>query len=538
MKPAPQSPTQIIGIALALVCLSLSVLTVPAQARAFHQDDAEPLPWVDLNVVSQSVSNNAVPYALPSGTKAAHSDPAVHTDYGLTCTWRITCGGVKAQMRWPTTGSCWNDAPPRMPLVVMLHGFGFNYRDYDYLQTHLARNGMLSASLGLVANLESVPYHQGVADDAETFLDSACFQEHFLDNFSQSNPFDGARTALVGHSRGGESVRYLANNLQDRSDFNVRSVVSLAPTRSTPTTLFGTLTPSHMVLFGASDEDVSNGGVFTSHDLAGYNEVSTPLSLDLERSMKLLSTGNHRFFTDYGLGYAPVQWHATQGYVNAFLRKWLFGDLQFYGGYVRGDLVPGDFGPPVFSQFSSGVARRVIDSFQDLNVSPSTIGGSVSTYGVGDIDAVLASSLDDTPHDGRVLTWTPIVNNAYVAWNLPQGQRDATDYLYLSLRIGLLEGSGPVTGRLWIKNGNSFAWVDLADYGGVAEPTSMCTEKLNKSCLLHEDQAHMRTLRVPLSAFGDHDDIQTVYLQFLSGAIGDTFMVDNLEFADTLGILF
>lgn len=458
----------------------------------------------------------------------------MHTEYGSLCTWRLTCGGVQGQMRWPTRGNCWDDAVPDLPLAIVMHGFGFNYRDYDFLQDHLASNGILSASLSPVAATESVNGHQTAADQAETYLDSNCFQSNFLDRFEDPNPVDFDRTALVGHSRGGESVRYLADNLASHPDYTVRAVVAMAPTRSTNTFLFGTRTPSYMLLYGTSDFDVEPDAAFESHDWAGWNEFSTPNNLDLDRSMKLLIDGRHSGFSDDGVGLFPLQWQVTQGYVNAFLRAWLLSDWKFYGGYVRGDNVPGSWPDDIFSQFSSSVARRVIDNFQDLNVSPNTLGGAVTTFGIDSIDAINGTAIAETPHAGGLLRFTPGQNNGYVAWDIPVGQRNANSFLYLSLRLGMLEGAGPVEGRLWIKNGNNFAWVNLADYGGVPEPTLMCTESEALICITNEEQAHMRTLRVPLSVFGARNDVQRVYLQFLDGAVGNDFIVDNVEFSDAL----
>lgn len=500
----PRSPVHHLHRILPLLCLALMLWVGPAaQGRGFSSP--------------------------PS--KAANSDPALHTEYGGLCTWRWTCGGVQGQMRWPTTGSCWRDAVPDLPFVVILRGNGFDYRDYDYLQDHLARNGMLSASINKVAAGESAADHQAVADAAEGYFTSACFQANFLDNFPTAEAVDFERTALIGHSRGGESVRYLADNLSTHPDFNVRGVVSMAPTRATGATLYGNETPAYMLLYGTHDQDVEPDAAFGSHDLAGWNEGSTPTIWDLDRSMKLFIGGFHGGFADYGVGLFPVQWEVTQGYVNAFLRAWLLGDWQFYDGYVRGDQVPGTWDNGISSQYSSSTARRVIDNFQDLNVSPNTLGGAVTTFGIDQVEALDATALAETSHAGRLLRFTPGQDNAYVAWDIPVGQRNANGYLYLSLRLGMLEGSGPLSGRLWIKNGNNYAWVDLADYGGVPEPTAMCTESAALSCITFEDQGYMRTLRVPLSAFGPHNDVRTVYLQFLSGAVGDDFMVDNVEFS-------
>jgi hypothetical protein len=47
-----------------------------------------------------------------------------------------------------------------------------------------------------------------------------------------------------------------------------------------------------------------------------------------------------------------------------------------------------------------------------------------------------------------------------------------------------------------------------------------------------EDQAHMGTIRIPLDAFGDHDDVTSVDLSATSEATDGEFLLDNLEFSE------
>ena len=162
-------------------------------------------------------------------------DPSTHREYSGVCTWNWNCGGTLARMKWTSNGgTCWDNSLPQMPLVIILRGNGFSQADYDYLQHHLARNGMLSASIDVVANhpmvgLPTSTDHQETADEAEAYLTSDCFQEDFLDNFASAQPVDFHNTAIVGHSRGGETARYLADNFYGHPDFTTRAVVAMAP---------------------------------------------------------------------------------------------------------------------------------------------------------------------------------------------------------------------------------------------------------------------------------------------------------------------
>lgn len=77
--------------------------------------------------------------------------------------------------------------------------------------------------------------------------------------------------------------------------------------------------------------------------------------------------------------------------------------------------------------------------------------------------------------------------------------------------------------------------VYLNDHGGIPEPITMCVgESPGQGCNVLEDRGFMRTIRIPVGEFGAVNDVRNIYLQFLSGAVGDEFIVDNLEFADGL----
>jgi pimeloyl-ACP methyl ester carboxylesterase len=471
--------------------------------------------------------------SLPAGA-APSSDPSEHTELSGICTWNITCAGVQSHIRWsPKNGSCWSSSIVDMPFAVVLRGNGFDFKRYDYLQDHLAKNGIASASLNVLADPPQVAHFQAAADDAEGFLASQCFADSYIDNFAGATPVDFSKTAIIGHSRGGETARYLAANLAGDPDFDVRAVVALAPTRFTTKSLFANNALAFLELYGSIDHDVSPQSAFRAHDGTGSQDVPTPTNFDLDRGMKLLVNGDHGGFTDpVGPGIAP-QPPVTKGYVNAFLRAWLRNDWQFYEGFIRGDEVPATWSAGVFSQFSTFRARRVIDNFEDLTVSPNTIGGAVSSTSMSGMTAVDVGAATDTPHGGKVLRFEPTANNAQIVWAIPAGQRDFTDNFVLSLRIGQITGNGPVQARIGLNLGGTFHFVDLADYGGIPEPQALCVDG-GFACTEQQDFGMMRTIRIPVDDFGDVDDVRSVVLQLQSGAIGDEFLMDNLEFAEAL----
>ena len=507
----------------------------------FVQDGiVHPLDAEDIVSRLEPPARAAAEMQLPA--KLVSSDPSIHAPYtGGLCSWNWTCAGVKGRFRWMRHGgaSCWSNPAPDMPLVVILHGNGYDEDEYDYLQNHLAANGMLSLSLDVIATSQVTPDsqdHQDAADDAEAYLNSACF-DGVIDNFTDSQAVDLSQTALVGHSRGGETVRYLADNLFSNAKFTTRAVVSMAPTRHTSETLYGFETPAYMVLGATHDGDVDPHGVFRAHDWGGYNEYSTPTANDLDRSMKLFLDGEHAGFSDRSnLVPAPQQRSTTQGYVNAFLRAWLLNDWQFYTSYIRGNEVPGSWSYGIGSQFSTRTARKVIDNFQNGNTGLNTLGDSVFSTNTDIFAEANGSTLATTPHAARGLRIRPDGNNATVIWDIPAGQRDFSSYLYLSLRVGRLTGSGPLNLRVGVRNGGVFSWAYLNDFGGIPDPFYFCVD----SCQLGggDTLGYMQTFRIPVGSFSGTNDIDRVYLQFLGGsAIGDEFFVDNLEFADTFFIV-
>ncbi len=484
------------------------------------------------------------PAQAPSLGKAISGDPSIHAPYtGGLCSWNTTCTGVKGRFRWMRDGgaSCWSHPAPDMPLVVILRGNGYDEDEYDYLQNHLAANGMLTLSLDVVAtNSPFIPPdaqdHQDAADEAEDFLNSACF-DNVIDNFTDPQAVDLDQTALIGHSRGGETVRYLADNLYSNAKFTTRAVVSMAPTRHTSESLYGYETPAYLVLGATHDGDVNPHGVFKAHDWGGYNEYSTPTAYDLDRGMKLFLLGNHSGFSDRSnIVPAPNQRSTTQGYVNAFLRAWLLNDWQFYTSYIRGDDVPGTWSSGIGSQFSTRTTRKVIDNFQNGNNGLNTLNDTVFAVSTDIFTEANGTSLATTPHAARGLRVRPSGNNAYVRWDIPEEQQDFTGFLNLSVRIGRLTGSGPLNVRVGVFNNGVYSWAYLNDFGGIPDPHYFCVDDCNFGG--GDTLGYMKTFRIPTGTFSGIGDVEHVYLQFLGDdAVGDEFFVDNLEFADTFFVV-
>jgi dienelactone hydrolase len=460
-------------------------------------------------------------------------DPSYDTTLPHTCSWVLTCGGVTAKMRWGRSGAdCWSTAPSNMPLVMILHGNGngFEYDQYAYLQAHLARNGFVSASINVVADPANETAHQQTAQSAVDYLRSACFQSNFVNHFSVPSPVDKQHFGIVGHSRGGETARYVAALLSGAADFEVRAVVAMAPGRATEQDILGTQSEGYLLLHIRYDKDVGFKPFF-AHDQAGDNDWSTPSGFDLYRSMKLFTEGTHADFSDAGANAALRS--TAKGYVHAYLRAHLASDWGYYEDYIRGDVdPPGDFASDVFSQYSDPTARRVIDNGERANLFPSTIGDFVSTFGLGSITLADGLALD-TPHHTRLLVVSPNGTNGFVRWAIPASKRDVTSFKYLSLRLGQLSGATGTDIQIGLTNSGVKTYVTLSDYGAIPQPQLMCGLGNGLVCFSNKVLAQMRTFRIPLWELGATNDVTSVEIKF-AGTTGNgrSFIVDSVEFSE------
>jgi hypothetical protein len=449
-------------------------------------------------------------------------DPSTVVGNGW-CNTIHNVGGTAARIYYPSNGGCGSSV--FSPLVVMLKGNGFSHNDYHYLLRHLAKNGYIGVSIDVIpANLTAAAY-QAAADEAWQFV-----SEFMWTSWSKRFFIDPSRVALIGHSRGGEVVKFLAEDLANDPIFHVRSVISLAPTNQHHIELTGNNTLSAMVLVGSSDADTTTDRAYSTHDEASSEgSQNDPITVPgvLYRSMKLLGGGSH-----HGFAVEAAQSSVTQGYVLAFLHAHLKDDVTYYEDYVRGDAIPAGWGSAT-TQYSDGFLRRVIDNFEDGSIANPTIGGSIAvTFGAGGVIDLDPST--DTPHHTRALRYTPPANGGGFAWGIPLGKRDVTLFKYLSVRAGQLAGPATDDLRIRIVNGGAASpWVRLTDHGPLAQPVSMCiTPFIAGACAVIDDQAHMGTIRIPLDAFGDHDDVTSVDLSATSEATDGEFLLDNLEFSE------
>jgi hypothetical protein len=312
----------------------------------------------------------------------------------------------------------------------------------------------------------------------------------------------------------------------------VRAVINLAPTNHNNELLDGHQTIGFELIHGTADPDVSLEGRFRLYDESGSNLSQHPFAWNpsaLYRSNKLIDGGNHEDFAESGTDVATL----TKGYALSFFAAHLNDDVTWYELYTRGDSKPGGLANSVTTQYRDGFLRDVIDNCQRLVVSPNTLGGTVTSK-FATIAINNLSTNVDTPHFTRAITISPTASGGFVSWAIPAGHRNTNDYKYLSLRIGQTSGDPVPDGvRVRIKNGAVWSGdVELTSHGTIAQVDSMCLTGIGFACTQIADQFHMGTIRVPLSEFGAHDDVNTVRVLFHDDASDVDFVIDDLEFSE------
>jgi hypothetical protein len=225
----------------------------------------------------------------------------------------------------PLNGRVWfPDGKGPFPLVLIVHG-NHNMKDfsdpgYEYLGKLLAGRGFIAVSVD--ENFLNQKF--GGENDARAFVLLEHLNVWDAWNNTEGHPFEGkvdmSRIALIGHSRGGESVAHAAafNRLERYPDdanvrldynFNIRSVIAIAPCDEQykpaghPTDLENVY---YLVIQGGHDADVS-----TFMGLRQFNRVYFTDDHFWFKSAVYVYRANHsRFNTAWGSLEAgpPVGW--------------------------------------------------------------------------------------------------------------------------------------------------------------------------------------------------------------------------------------
>ncbi|HEV8579198.1 MAG TPA: hypothetical protein VGX68_08950 [Thermoanaerobaculia bacterium] len=518
-----------------------------------------------------------------AGMEALPSDPSTFQPFG--CTFFQTLpytdaqfGDITGRVYRPVSGLCVSTgAPPAdRPVVLLFNGNGYTYFDYDDLARHLAGNGFVVVVQADEMNPPLFCDGPGTTCIEDRARKGIAYLKLLRDNWEWSDQLDFTNISVVGHSRGGEAAVEAAAIIRweedDLGNSGVRAVVSLAPTDvgtdglTGRRRLLGRESPAFLVVYGSRDEQVSGYSPldpplpflppqtgFALYDRAGTEGSleGFPISLDnqVEKAMQFVYLANHNQFSDRcgsSVSCGPTilscanQHKVAKGLVNAFLRWKVLSDSG-YKAWFDGT-VQNPWGLEIWPQFSEGAwqSRRVIDNFQDGEVATNTLGGTLSVNGNLQAQVVDNGQTDPRslhgPEDGFRLevTHDGVSFSNILQWSIPAVQKNVASFTHLSFRIGqdsAASGSARVSVRL--KRGNAWsAVVSSEDFGEIPEPDHMGTTFcLGGSQYPDRTVVHLRTIRIPLSAFGgDLTNLQLVQIRFDDATTLDKVLyLDNLE---------
>lgn len=525
---------------------------------------------------------------LSSAAGALPPDPSTHQTYTCALPQDITYndavyGAIDGRIYRPIAGFCASNAAPPAdrPLVLIFNGAGYTRFDYDVVARHLAYNGFVTI---VVQADEPSP-------DSCPGLGAVCVEDRarkgiaylklFQSNWLWAGQVDFTDISLVGHSRGGEAAVEAAAIVRwDEAGLGnpgVRAVVAMAPTDlgddgvTGRRRLLGRESPAFLVIYGSRDEQVSGvtgaPPAFLPHQsgFALYDRAGTegslegfPVSTDnqVEKAMQFVVRANHEQFSDR-CG-TPVcgpsvlscanQQKVAKGLVNAFLRWKVLGE-EDYKEYFDGT-VQDPWGLEIWPQLSDGEwnSRRVIDNFQDGEVGTNTLGGALSVN--GNLTATVVDNWDQDsrslhgPEDGERLEVTHSLASVsnILQWTIPAGSGNVSSFTHLSFRIGQGYGSvGAAQVKVRIKRGGSWSpLVSSATYGEIPAPDAFSSGFcLEGGMFQNRTIVHMRTIRIPLSAFGgDLTNLQNVQIRFEDATTEDKIIyLDNLELAGGTGLI-
>jgi pimeloyl-ACP methyl ester carboxylesterase len=525
-----------------------------------------------------------------SGARALPPDPSTHQPYSCTFLQTFTYndavyGSITGRAYWPVAGACVaNGAPPAdRPVVLLLNGAGYSYFDYDVVGRHLAYNGFVSV---VVQADEPNPLVScdgpGVICIEDRARKGLAYLKLFRDNWTWAGQVDFTDISLVGHSRGGEAAVEAAAIIRweeaSLGNPGVRAVVSLAPSDlgdgvSGRRRLLGRESPAFLVLYGSRDEQISGVSNLTPAPMflprqtpfALYDRAGTEASLEgfpissdnqVEKAMQFVYRANHEQFSDRCGSSASCspsvlscanQQKVAKGLVNAFLRWKVLGETG-YKAYFDGT-VPDPWALEIWPQLSDGSwnSRRVIDNFQDGELGTNTLGGTLTVN--GNLVATVVDNWETDPRslhgpeDGQRLEVSHSLASPsnILQWSVPAGKGNVTSFSHLSFRIGQGLGSaGPARVNVRLRRAGSWSGLISSElYGEIPEPDHIGDTYCSGTTVLDSTIVHLRTIRIPLSAFGgDLTNLQTVQIRFDDATTQDkTLYLDNLELAGGTGLV-
>lgn len=438
--------------------------------------------------------NNESGFYMVHDTSASGPEAVTELTYsinpGVAATFGIPAGYEPQNLFFPTdVAGVMAATGTDLPLIIVSHGNGHWYENYDHIGNHLASYGYVVMSHRnntgpgpLSASTTTLAHTDALIDqiDASAIPGAGAL----------AGNVDTSRIVWIGHSRGAEGVAIAYDRMFDGtytpsgySMVNIKLISSMLPTDFEGTNTANPHNANYHLWTASGDADVNGGAV-----------CSTPSNYQLCRTYHLhgRATGNRQSTTVQGTGHA---WFHNGGGASVFTGPCPIGEanthlvqlghfLPLVKRYVEDNIPSLDFLTRQYESFRPiGVPTGdpcIQVSHEYLDASPNTAGNPQKTIIIDDYQSQYANGISSigapvsftvqnltegllndtntdfswTPADpfngatqggstdgltvrsdyerGVVFDWTG--SNRFYEWEIPVAERDFTDNLFLSLR--------------------------------------------------------------------------------------------------------
>ncbi len=435
--------------------------------------------------------NNESGFYRVHDTTAAGPEAVTELDYSINAAVASSFGipgGFEGQnLFFPTDVAGVQAATgENLPLVIVSHGNGHWYEDYDHIGNHLASYGYVVMSHRNNTGPGPVSASTTTLAHTDALIDQIAVGA-ITGAGALTGNIDIDRIVWIGHSRGAEGVAVAYDRMFDGTytptNFimaDIKLISSMLPTDFQGTTPLSTNAPSTSI----ADPNDANFHLWTA---SGDSDVSGSAGAPRVQTFHLhdRGTGNRQSTVVQGTGHG---WFHNGGGSSWFTGPCSIGQanthlvqlghlLPLVKRYVDDNIPSIDFLTRQYESFRPiGVPTSnscIVVSHEYLDASPNTPSNPQKTIIIDDYQSQFATGtssiglpvsfdvqnltedrLDDNNSDfawtssdpfngatqasatdssrGVVFDWTG--NNRYYEWEVPAGERDFTDNLFLSLR--------------------------------------------------------------------------------------------------------
>jgi hypothetical protein len=396
----------------------------------------------------------------------AVTEVVYNLDAGVATTFDIPATHRGQDLYFPTNIATMG----RLPIVVLGHGNGHDFRWYDHIGNHLASYGYVVVSHGNNTGPDPVTASTTTLGHTDAFIDQA--EAGAIAGGALVGHIDARRIVWIGHSRGAEGVAIAYDRLFDGthtpthfSRNDIRLISSMLPTDFEETDVANPHDANYHLWTASGDSDV-NGS-------AGCDRCQTFHLVDrgtgYRQSTVVQGTGHGWFHDEESepaafTGPCPLDENITHliqlGYLLPLIKHYVEGNIPALDFLTRQYETFHPIGVPVgnpcvvvSNEYHNGAAvgNFVIDDYQTQPGTGTSSSGGTVTF---DVENLTEGRLDDNNSDfvwsaadpfngatqglstdstrGVVFDWTD--SDRFYEWQVPSGANDFSRFLHLSFR--------------------------------------------------------------------------------------------------------